>query len=75
MKPDDDPLSAVIALRKEGRQDEAVTRLRDALRRHQLDAEAVDKAGRLLRKLRPPGSKATRVLLLGQFTTSWLVPR
>lgn len=52
--------------------------LGDALRRGSLDFEGIEKAGRLLRARWSEGSeedvKPLRVLLLGQLTTSWLVP-
>jgi FkbH-like protein len=65
----------VSDLRKRGKTDAALLRLRDALRRGQLDAEEVDRAGRLIRKElnRPEASRPdVRLLLLGQCTTSWL---
>lgn len=64
----------VSDLRKQSRQAEALEQLRDALRRQQLDAEGVEKAGRILSPLLAGEAKraACRALLLGQCTTSWL---
>ena len=45
-----DPWNVVSGLRKEGRVNDALNVLRDALRRERLDAEGIDRAGRLLRK-------------------------
>jgi FkbH-like protein len=64
------------ALRKQGRSPEALALLRDALRRVHLDAEGTDKAGRFIHKELHNGAsprKPLRVLLLGQYTTSWLL--
>src|SRR5258708_4400943 len=71
----EDTFKMVAVLRKQGRADEALTLLRALLRRVQLNAEAVDRAGRLIRK--EMGRADTihpglRVFLLGQCTTSWL---
>src|SRR5437868_2359981 len=63
-------------LRKKGHAGEAHALLRDAVRGGLLDAEGVEKAGRLLvAEWKKPGEDQTRgrILLLGQFTTSWLV--
>ncbi len=72
-----DIFQQIAALRKRGEIDRALEVLREALRRGGLAPEEVDRAGRFLIKARasapePPGS--LRVLLLGQCTTSWLVP-
>ncbi len=63
-------------LRKQGKTEEALARLRDALRRGELDAEGVERAGRLLLKERQgsPAEPDLRIVVLGQCTTSWLVP-
>src|SRR5262249_9459572 len=64
-------------LHKQGRDSEGLRLLRDALRRGRLNSEGVEWAGRMIQAqwlLRPPDDVAARVLLLGQFTTSWLVP-
>src|SRR5690349_12450804 len=64
------------ALRKGGQGAVALALLRDALRRGALDPEAVDRAGRWLRKAAAEGAidgRPIRVWLLGQCTTSWLV--
>ena len=69
---------AASALRKQGDVDEALGLLRDAIRRGRLSPEEIDRAGRFIRKALDPGGGASaeplRVTLLGQFTTSWLVP-
>ncbi|NQT40867.1 MAG: HAD-IIIC family phosphatase, partial [Planctomycetes bacterium] len=65
----------VKQLRKESRSDEALALLRDALRREQLEAEEVEKAGRLIQKELAgfePTQIDAHVLLLGQCTTPWL---
>ncbi len=60
-------------LRREGQLDAALRTLRDGLRPAGVDAATHERAGRLLLKhLDAP--KAPRVRLLGQCTTSWLVP-
>ena len=66
----------IAALRKAGKTAEAFAKLRDALRRGLLDAEATDRAGRFLIKEFAAGNvegKPLKDLLLGQCTTSWLV--
>ena len=69
---------AVTGLRKGGRVDEALGLLRGAIRRGGLSPEEIDRAGRFLQKALDPGGAASakplRVTLLGQCTTSWLVP-
>jgi FkbH-like protein len=72
-----DIFQQIAALRKRGEIDRALEVLREALRRGGLGPEEVDRAGRFIIKTRagapePPGS--LRVHLLGQCTTSWLVP-
>ena len=64
-----------ITLRREGREDDALALLRDALRRRQVPAESIDSAGRFLRKSLTERStpNALKVLILGQCTTTWLV--
>ena len=64
------------ALRRDGRDDQVSDTLRDMLRRNQLDSDGVMKAGRLLQKLESTRGKEAclRVTILGQCTTSWLVP-
>jgi FkbH-like protein len=68
---------AARGLFKEGQGEKALALLKDALRRETFDAEGVERAGRMIRSHwfaqtqhvpAPP-----KVLLLGQFTTSWLV--
>jgi FkbH-like protein len=65
----------VSGLAKEGKSTEALSLLRSALRRGFFDAEATEKAGRTIAKLRvdaveDPGM--IRSLILGQCTTTWL---
>lgn len=64
------------ALRKEGKHDEALTRLQTALRHGVLGPEDLERAGRFLAKdyeaRKTDG--AIRVRLLGQCTTSWMAP-
>jgi FkbH-like protein len=55
----------------------ALNLLRDHLRRGDLDPTAIEKAGRFLAKAIQLGrfeGKPLRILLLGQVTTSWLIP-
>jgi FkbH-like protein len=63
---------------KKGDSEGALRLLADALRRGQLDNEGTERAGRLIRGEllagRPLGIQVSNILLLGQFTTSWLVP-
>src|SRR5438309_2171520 len=66
---------ATLRLRKEGRVDEALDLFRAALRRGELDAEGIDRAGRAIHKelaARNGTLTCLRVLVLGQCTTSWL---
>ncbi|HSS02073.1 MAG TPA: hypothetical protein VLM79_33670, partial [Kofleriaceae bacterium] len=63
---------AIAELRKQGRRDELLARLQDALRRDEIDPEELERAGRLLAK--ELGEPATAVRVLGQCTTSWLSP-
>jgi FkbH-like protein len=68
-------LRAACKLRKEGKIPAALELLRAALSKNELDAEGVDGAGRLIVKQLALGhapANVTRVLLLGQCTTSWL---
>jgi FkbH-like protein len=71
-----DQLKEANRLCKEGRSKEGLALVRDLLRRERLGAEQIDRAGRLIRKelsLVDQGrSRPLRVVLLGQFTTSWL---
>ena len=64
-----------IALRREGCQDDALSLLRDALRRRRVPIETIDSAGRILRKSLTEGAApdALKVLILGQCTTTWLM--
>jgi FkbH-like protein len=69
--------STVMSLRKSGQIADALDHLRDAHRRGQLDPEGVDRAGRFLAKYLPGSTAQTRpvrILVVGQCTTSWLVP-
>ena len=72
--PAPDLFKEIAALRSSGLIDEALAKLRDALRRGGLGPEKVDKAGRILRKeIEALDSAAPlRVQILGQCTTSWL---
>ena len=74
----EDLLKAARRLLKLGDVQEGLRLLRDALRRGQLNAEDVERAGRLIRAQwlagHREGPALLRVLLLGQCTTSWLVP-
>ena len=72
-----DIFQQIAALRKRGEIDRALEVLREALRRGGLGPEEVDRAGRFLIKARastPEPAGSLRVHLLGQCTTSWLVP-
>jgi FkbH-like protein len=71
----------VKTLRKEGKVEDALELLRNALRRRQLDAEGIFNAGRVIgaelakRNTDGNGSASpSRVLILGQCTTSWFLP-
>jgi FkbH-like protein len=59
-------------LRKEARADEALTLLRDALRRGGFTGEQVEKAGRFIQRELKEDAAAHRVLILGQCTTTWV---
>ena len=64
-------------LDKRGEHAQALNLLRDQLRRGALDPSGIEKAGRYLGKALADGRvdvKPLRVLILGQVTTSWLVP-
>jgi FkbH-like protein len=73
-----DLFKTLSSLRKQGRIDDALGLLRDALRRNRLGPEEVDRAGRFLQKAiengAPAGGRPLKVVLLGQCTTSWLSP-
>ncbi len=64
----------ISALSKESRAAEALQLLRGAIRRRELDAEGMDKAGRYCPTLfAATGEKISgRVLVLGQCTTTWV---
>jgi FkbH-like protein len=77
MKTPHDLFRAVKDLDKRGESGAALDLLRDHLRRGNLDPTGIEKAGRFLGKALADGRsdvKPLRVLLLGQVTTSWLVP-
>ncbi len=77
MTPSEDLFKHLSALRKQGEMDRALEVLREALRRGGLGPEEIERAGRFLIKARAGETDArgtVRVLLLGQCTTSWLVP-
>lgn len=59
-------------LRKQGELGVALGELRAALRREQLSAEDMDRAGRFVEKALAGDEKSSKVRLLGQCTTSWL---
>lgn len=65
----------VGALRKQEKSVEALNILREALRREQLSPDGVERAGRAIKSLlaSSQAQSTKRILLLGQFTTSWLV--
>ncbi len=74
-----DLFKAITGLRKQGKIDQALKLLGEALRRGRLSSEEIDRAGRFIQKaLDPSGStasaKALKVALLGQCTTSWIAP-
>jgi FkbH-like protein len=73
----EDLFRVVKRLNKEGRAVEALGCLREYLRRGDLDAGKVERAGRLVRTALLNGAIdgcPLRVLILGQVTTSWLIP-
>ena len=60
-------------LRKENKTDESLHVLRDAMRRHWLSAEGIEKAGRqIIKHFKTANEKTLRVLVLGQCTTNWV---
>jgi FkbH-like protein len=65
-------------LAKGGQADQALVLLRDALRRGLLDPAGIEKAGRAIQAYRSSDgegrARPLKVLLLGQCTTTWLVP-
>ena len=65
-------------LLKQGESTKALHLLGQAIRHGQLDNERIEWAGRLIREQwlagHPGVAHASKVLLLGQLTTSWLVP-
>ncbi len=68
-------LKTARLLRKEGKSEEALSRLFEVLRRDLFNAEDFDKAGRFIRKSAHDLDKSridSRVLILGQCTLSWL---
>ena len=66
------------SLLKQGERANALHMLGDALRRGQLDSEGIERSGRMIRdqllSAQAADPVARKVLLLGQFTTSWIVP-
>src|SRR4051794_40653214 len=74
----DELFKEIRRLAKAGQVADSSRLLRDALRRGLLDFEGIGRAGRILRTRWlegvDEGARPLRVLLLGQFTTSWLVP-
>jgi FkbH-like protein len=72
-----DLFKSVNALRKQGRVHEALILIRSALQKGELGPEAVERAGRFLARELAGSEEAVAplgMLLLGQCTTSWLVP-
>ncbi len=65
-------LREATRLRKAGDSSAALALLRESLRRDQLDAVGVDKAGRAILRMVTGKEGLGRILLLGQCTTSWL---
>ena len=77
MSTSPDLFKQLVAMRKQGRVNQALALLRDALNRGRLGPEEIDRAGRFIQKARADAADAKgtlRVHLLGQCTTSWLVP-
>jgi FkbH-like protein len=77
MNAPQDLFRAVKDLDRRGERGAALALLRDRLRRGELDPAEVERAGRFIRKALAGGEadvKPMRILLLGQVTTSWLVP-
>ena len=67
-------LRSLAALRKQGNCAEALARLRDLLRRDDLDSDELERAGRWLVHDLKDDPGAIPVRILGQCTTSWLTP-
>jgi FkbH-like protein len=64
---------SVTALTKSGQHEEALEKLQDALGRNALDAEAIEKAGRLCdAAFAATATSRTRVAILAQCTSTWL---
>ena len=77
MTAEQDFFRSVKDMEKRGRRDEAMGLLRDGLRRGRLEASGYERAGEMIRKAMARGDvaeKPVKILLLGQVTTSWLVP-
>lgn len=65
----------IADLGKQSRGADALRLLSDAIRKGALDAEECERAGRLIPKLRAAAGEcvaSTRILILGQCTTSWV---
>jgi FkbH-like protein len=69
-----DPILSASRLRKAGDLAGALNALRDALRRGQCHASDHERAGRFLRKSLPDDPRPVDVRILGQCTTTWLMP-
>jgi FkbH-like protein len=72
-----DPFRVAKSLTKQGRQKEALSVIREHMRRHVLDAGDLERAGRMIRKALEDSASSKgplRVLVLGQVTTTWLTP-
>lgn len=60
-------------LRKDNKTQESLDVLRNAMRRHWLSAEGIEKAGRqIIKHFKTHDSKTLNVLVLGQCTTNWI---
>jgi FkbH-like protein len=60
-------------LRKDNKNQESLDVLRNAMRRHWLSAEGIEKAGRqIIKHFKTHDSKTLNVLVLGQCTTNWI---
>ena len=67
-------IKTVNGLRTSGKTDDARALLEQSLRRGQLSADELERAGRYILKNFPFGEDALSVRILGQCTSSWLVP-
>ncbi len=70
--PIGDLFKRCTSLRKQGKVEEALGLLGDALRRGGFTGEQIDKAGRFIQRELKDDAEAHRVLILGQCTTTWV---